>query len=239
MLLLALLVGMVAYIIIRLQMVNIELTWLRKYIMRLLTNEIRGGRNIVHSEEDEDEEKRMYTDEHFEDDVCVDVSETHVESRPQEAVFTLQTFTANADPSSIVHIGSDSTRNCENRIEYLEDEVIKQETKNAERVNAEEFNESAHQMKMEDTNRSEDVSEHTQHPQNIPSHLLTSNNDEIDGDSDNEVDSGTVIADGENSRDDVLNVMLDATEVSNAVNEEANDGGTHKKKTVKSRTKKR
>ena len=41
MLLLVLLVGMVTYIIIRLQMVSLEMSWLRKYMMRMLTHEAR------------------------------------------------------------------------------------------------------------------------------------------------------------------------------------------------------
>ena len=50
MLLLALIVGMVVYIIIRLQMINLELTWLRQYIMRLLTKEIAPACSSVDME---------------------------------------------------------------------------------------------------------------------------------------------------------------------------------------------
>ena len=42
-----LIVGLVVYVITRLQMMSLEIAWLRKYIMRLLTEEIQGRRSAT------------------------------------------------------------------------------------------------------------------------------------------------------------------------------------------------
>ena len=53
MLLLAILVGMVAYIILRLQLISTELTWLRQYVVQLLTQTV-SSKNLTQDDFEEE-----------------------------------------------------------------------------------------------------------------------------------------------------------------------------------------
>lgn len=63
MLLLALVVGMIAYVIVRLQMINLELTWLRQYVMRLLTREVASVGSTTKSDDEIDEVRSVDEEE--------------------------------------------------------------------------------------------------------------------------------------------------------------------------------
>lgn len=63
MLLLALVVGMIAYVIVRLQMINLELSWLRQYVMRLLTREVESVGSTSKSDDEIDEVRSVDEEE--------------------------------------------------------------------------------------------------------------------------------------------------------------------------------